>query len=160
MALYLIQGYLDPEYYMSQILTEKSDVYSFGVVMLEIVTGKLPIGQQMYIVREVREALKETGNIYNLVDRSISSNTATGVKEFVDLAMHCVEDTGDKRPSMGEVVKEIESIIQAGDFKAIVGSTESATTSASFEVAGNGVHPYSSSTSSSFGITGIGPFLR
>lgn len=149
-------GYLDPEYYMTQILTEKSDVYGFGVVMLELVTGKLPIEQNMYIVREVKEALKETGNIYYLVDRAISADTMTGVKEFVDLAMCCVEDTGDKRPSMSEVVKEIENIIQASDFKAIVGST---TTSTSFEGAGSGVHPYNSS-SSSFGITGTSPFLR
>ncbi|KAJ8450511.1 hypothetical protein Cgig2_002196 [Carnegiea gigantea] len=149
-------GYLDPEYYMTQILTEKSDVYGFGVVMLELVTGKLPIEKNMYIVREVKEALKETGNIYNLVDHAISADTMTGVKEFVDLAMRCVEDTGDKRPSMSEVVKEIENIIQASDFKAIVGST---TTSTSFEGAGSGVHPYNSS-SSSFGITGTNPFLR
>ncbi|GAB2283983.1 hypothetical protein Dimus_018464, partial [Dionaea muscipula] len=45
-------GYLDPEYYMNQQLTEKSDVYGFGVVMLELISGRRPIQQGRYIVRE------------------------------------------------------------------------------------------------------------
>ncbi|XP_016675302.1 putative receptor-like protein kinase At5g39000 [Gossypium hirsutum] len=32
-------GYLDPEHYWLQNLTEKSDVFSFGVVLLEILSG-------------------------------------------------------------------------------------------------------------------------
>lgn len=111
----LYQGYLDPEYIMTRQLTVKSDVYSFGVVMLELVSGRLPIPcDNSCIIREIKDTMNETGYIYNLVDPVIRSGNLIGMEEFVKLALKCVEDTGNKRPSMGEVVKEIESIIHAG----------------------------------------------
>jgi len=46
-------GYLDPVYYTKQHLTE-SDVYSFGVVLLELITGRLPIGWRATAGRTTR----------------------------------------------------------------------------------------------------------
>lgn len=48
-----MQGYLDPEYFLTHKLTDKSDVYSLGVVFLEILTGMQPISHGKNIVREV-----------------------------------------------------------------------------------------------------------
>lgn len=48
-----LQGYLDPEYFLTHKLTDKSDVYSLGVVFLEILTGMRPISHGKNIVREV-----------------------------------------------------------------------------------------------------------
>ncbi|XP_039049252.1 probable leucine-rich repeat receptor-like protein kinase At5g49770 isoform X2 [Hibiscus syriacus] len=139
-------GYLDPEYYMSQQLTEKSDVYSFGVLMLEIVTSRRPIERGKYIVREVRMSMDKSKSLYNLqqiLDQSIGFGTSSkGLERFVDLAMRCVEESGADRPTMGEVVKEIEDIMQMSGMNP---NAESAASSATYEDAAKGtdIHPYS-----------------
>lgn len=51
-----LQGYLDPEYFLTHKLTDKSDVYSLGVVFLELLTGRHPISHGKNIVREVLRA--------------------------------------------------------------------------------------------------------
>ncbi|KAJ0098033.1 hypothetical protein Patl1_27875 [Pistacia atlantica] len=113
------QGYLDPEYFRTLQLTKKSDVYSFGVVMAELITGRSPIQRGSYIVSELKMAMDRTKNLYNLqemLDPAISGNTTlSGLENFVDLAMMCVEDLGANRPTMSEVVKEIENVLQLAD---------------------------------------------
>ncbi|KAG5549943.1 hypothetical protein RHGRI_015042 [Rhododendron griersonianum] len=136
-------GYMDPEYYMTQQLTEKSDVYSYGVVMLELVTARQPIDKGKYIVREVRQKMDRTKVGYNLqeiIDPAILGITLGGLEKFVDLALRCVEEVGAERPTMGEVVKEIESIMQIAGLNP---NADSASTSASYEGANKGYnHPY------------------
>ncbi|GAV77370.1 Pkinase_Tyr domain-containing protein [Cephalotus follicularis] len=109
-------GYLDPEYFMTQQFNEKSDVYSYGVVLLELLTGRNPIERKKYIVREVQSAMdmtKELCGLQEILDPAIGmKTTVTGLENFVDLAMKCVNESRPKRPTMGEVVKEIEKILQ------------------------------------------------
>ncbi|KAL6853555.1 hypothetical protein ACP4OV_019584 [Aristida adscensionis] len=110
-------GYLDPEYYMTQQLSEKSDVYSFGVVMLELVTARQPIEKGRYIVREIRTAVdhydEEYYGLKGLIDPAIRDSTKLiGFRRFVQLAMECVEESAVDRPTMNDVVKELEIILQ------------------------------------------------
>uniref|UniRef100_A0A0E0DT82 non-specific serine/threonine protein kinase n=1 Tax=Oryza meridionalis TaxID=40149 RepID=A0A0E0DT82_9ORYZ len=111
-------GYLDPEYYMTQQLSEKSDVYSFGVVMLELVSGRQPIEKGRYVVREVRLAIDPADHDHHyglrgIVDPAIRDAARTPVfRRFVQLAMRCVDESAAARPAMGAVVKEIEAMLQ------------------------------------------------
>ncbi|CDO97683.1 unnamed protein product [Coffea canephora] len=114
-------GYMDPEYYMTQQLTDKSDVYSFGVVMLELMTARAPIERGRHIVRVVQDAVnnpKEAFLSHEILDPKIApGGKLGGLEKFLDLAMRCVQESGADRPTMGEVVREIENIMQLASLK-------------------------------------------
>ncbi|RDX94881.1 putative leucine-rich repeat receptor-like protein kinase, partial [Mucuna pruriens] len=141
-------GYLDPEYYMTQQLTEKSDVYSFGVLMLELITARRPIERGKYIVKVVKSAIDKTKNFYGLdeeiLDPTIELGTAlSGLGKYVDLAMQCVEESSSDRPTMNHVVKEIENLLQLAGSNPILSA--SASTSSSYNnnaSKGSSHHPY------------------
>ncbi|KAK4606906.1 hypothetical protein RGQ29_000938 [Quercus rubra] len=102
-------GYLDPEYFLTHKLTDKSDVYSLGVVFLELLTGKQPISHGKNIVREVNVASK-SDMIFSVIDGRMGSYPPKCVVKFLNLALKCCGDETDARPSMAEVVRELESI--------------------------------------------------
>ncbi|KAF5803166.1 putative protein kinase RLK-Pelle-LRR-VIII-1 family [Helianthus annuus] len=127
-------GYIDPEYYMTQQLTEKSDVYSFGVVMLELITARNPVHKGKHIVRVVKESMDR--NLRELLDPAIGLSTQLqGLERFIDVALRCVEETGNQRPKMSEVVKEIENIMELAGFNP---NAESASTLESYGWESNG----------------------
>ncbi|XP_054776799.1 leucine-rich repeat receptor protein kinase HPCA1-like isoform X2 [Prosopis cineraria] len=139
-------GYLDPEYYMSQQLTEKSDVYSFGVLLMELITARKPIERGKYIVKEIKSANDKTKNLcglYEFLDPTMDlGSTLIGFEVYVNLALKCVEESGDDRPRMSDVVKQIENLLLLAGANP---NAESASTSASYEdiSKGSSRHPYS-----------------
>lgn len=134
---------------MTQQLTEKSDVYSFGVVMLELITAKQPIEKGKYIVREVRLVMdKKDDTHYGLkamMDPSIrNTQVLIGFPRFVELAVQCVEESACDRPTMSEVVKALETILQNDGLN--TNSTSASSSATEFGAAGKGAlslrHPY------------------
>ncbi|KAF5446552.1 hypothetical protein F2P56_032171 [Juglans regia] len=102
-------GYLDPEYFLTHKLTDKSDVYSLGVVFLELLTGMQPISHGKNIVREVNLAY-QSGMIFSVIDERMGSYPSECVVKFLNLALKCCQDDTDARPSMADVVRELDSI--------------------------------------------------
>ncbi|CAN6289563.1 unnamed protein product [Urochloa humidicola] len=139
-------GYLDPEYYMSQQLTEKSDVYSFGVVMLELIVAKQPIEKGKYVVREAKRLFDasdaEFCGLKDMVDaRIMNTNHLAAFAKIVQLALRCVDEVATARPSMSEVVKEIEVMLQSEGLSS--SSTSASTSATEFDVTkGAPRHPY------------------
>ncbi|XP_010535193.1 PREDICTED: probable LRR receptor-like protein kinase At1g51890 [Tarenaya hassleriana] len=107
-------GYLDPEYYRTNWLTEKSDVYSFGVALLEIITNQPVIDknrEKPHIPEWVGFMLVK-GDIRNIVDPKLNGNYDTNsVWKAVELALSCVNPSSSRRPTMPHVVMELNECL-------------------------------------------------
>ena len=123
-------GYLDPEYYKRQRLTEKSDVYSFGVVLLEVLSGRQPLlhweeKQRMSLVKWAKHCY-EKGTLSRIVDAELKGQIApVCLRKFGDVALSCLLEDGTQRPSMKDVVGMLELVLQLQDSAANDGVMES-----------------------------------
>ncbi|VAI33644.1 unnamed protein product [Triticum turgidum subsp. durum] len=108
-------GYLDPEYMQTCQLTDKSDVYSFGVVLLELLTCKKPfnldaLGQEKSLSIMFMSAMKENRLEVILDDGIKGEDSMEILEEIAELAKHCLEMSGENRPSMKEVAEKLDRL--------------------------------------------------
>ncbi|BFI33791.1 hypothetical protein MPTK2_4g18390 [Marchantia polymorpha subsp. ruderalis] len=112
-------GYLDPEYYAHNRLTQKSDVYSFGVVLLEIICGRAPNSilhtesMQYNLIEWARGQLLDN-NLDSIVDPVIKSGAYNmeSLWKVAELAMGSVEPHGVNRPDMKQVVRGLTEALE------------------------------------------------
>ncbi|KAK9035052.1 hypothetical protein V6N11_077103 [Hibiscus sabdariffa] len=109
-------GYLDPEYQRTKYLSEKSDVYSFGVVLLEVICDQTKFSLMTDGVTYLAERATlcfRNGTLHQNIDPYLQGRiTPECFDKFVEIAMHCISDTGDERPSMGEVEVALELALE------------------------------------------------
>ncbi|KAI9113587.1 hypothetical protein K1719_015514 [Acacia pycnantha] len=110
-------GYLDPEYFVTQQLTEKSDVYSFGVVLLEVLCARpaldptLPWNQVN--LAEWGMFCKRRGTLEQLIDPRIKDHIdPNSLRKFNETVEKCLEEEGSERPTMGDVLWDLEYSLQ------------------------------------------------
>ncbi|KAL9272656.1 LRR receptor-like serine/threonine-protein kinase FEI 1-like protein, partial [Drosera capensis] len=110
-------GYLAPEYLQSGRATEKSDVYSFGVLLLELVTGRRPtdpyfLAKGLNVVGWLNTLLKENV-LDDVVDPRCGDADAETVEAVLNIAASCTEPNPDDRPSMNEILQQLEQEIMS-----------------------------------------------
>nr|CAD10813.1 nodulation receptor kinase [Pisum sativum] len=109
-------GYLDPEYYKTQQLSEKSDVFSFGVVLLEIVSGREPLNIKRPRVEwslvEWAKPYIRASKVDEIVDPGIKGGYhAEALWRVVEVALQCLEPYSTYRPCMVDIVRELEDAL-------------------------------------------------
>ncbi|KAK7266588.1 hypothetical protein RIF29_19237 [Crotalaria pallida] len=110
-------GYLDPEYYKRQHLTEKSDVYSFGVVLFEVLCARPPLirtteKRQVSLADWARQCW-ESGTLAQIVDPTLKGKIAPEcLRKFGEIGVSCLLDNGTQRPSMNDIVWMLEFALQ------------------------------------------------
>ncbi|GMH27722.1 hypothetical protein Nepgr_029565 [Nepenthes gracilis] len=114
-------GYIAPEYAYTLKVDEKSDVYSYGVVLLELLTGRKPVGdfeeEGLDIVHWAKiqtQGKKEM--VEKIVDPRLQDVPIDEAMQVFFVALLSVQEHSVERPAMREVVQMLAQAKQPNTF--------------------------------------------
>ncbi|CAN6319797.1 unnamed protein product [Urochloa humidicola] len=111
-------GFMDPEYVTTGRLTEKTDVYAFGCVLLEVLCARSILDhtlpkEQVTLVDWALQC-KEEGELNKIVDPDLKGSiNQRSLETFAGIAEKCLASEGIHRPSMWDVLLDLELALGA-----------------------------------------------
>ncbi|KAL8132939.1 G-type lectin S-receptor-like serine/threonine-protein kinase At4g27290 isoform X1 [Apium graveolens] len=110
-------GYMPPEYAIEGLFSTKSDVYSFGVLVLEIVSGKKNRGfkhpdHNHNLLGHAWRRYNECKHLEVVDPVIMESNNHYELFRVIQIALLCVQQYPEDRPSMSSVVLMLSSKIE------------------------------------------------
>ncbi|CAI0377105.1 unnamed protein product [Linum tenue] len=108
--------YIPPEHGYSKRATEQMDVYSYGLVLLELISGRQAEqdcsggGDFVDILKWVRRKINIANGAIQVLDPKISNSSQQEMLAALDIALCCTSVAPEKRPSMYEVVRALQSL--------------------------------------------------
>ncbi|KAG0491782.1 hypothetical protein HPP92_005180 [Vanilla planifolia] len=98
---------------------EKEDIYQLGVILLEVITGKHPGSQREVDALRVqlRKSMNESsGKLMAIADPTIRNTFAyDSLKTAVDISINCVSNFPKERPSIDDVLWNLQYCVQIQD---------------------------------------------
>ncbi|KAF7044968.1 hypothetical protein CFC21_054124 [Triticum aestivum] len=101
-------GFMPPEYIKKQEISPKYDVFSFGAIIIQIMAGRQSYRDCGSVPSE--KLIELVCDKWRKLHPTMSSHTCLEVKTCITIALNCLEDDRDKRPTIGEILKELNRI--------------------------------------------------
>eukprot|EP00253_Pinus_taeda_P033625 PITA_33625 len=103
--------YIDPEYQRTGILGPKSDLYALGIIILQLLTGRPPMG-----VTDAVETAIEDGSFQEILDKNAGDWPLDEALKLALLGLKCAEFRRRDRPDLEkDVLPELERLKAFGD---------------------------------------------